>query len=113
MFIILAVLLISLLFLLIKYTFKTIVILLLSFIVLHLTNPSKEKFKSYFSNEISKAEVNQDLVNKLALEGIKLQSNLTLEQKNLEICSIYQVNYLDKKEGYLGIFNLFIHIYEK
>lgn len=116
MLIILLVVLILIAFFLIKYasyySFRITVTFLLGFIILFITNPPKEKFKSFYYNEVSKEEENQDFFNKLALEGVKLQAKLTLKEKNLKIFSIYQIDRLDKEIGYLGIFNDFVRIYE-
>lgn len=101
------------LFMLLKHTFKALVIILLSFIALYITNPPEERFESYYSNQISKEEVDKNWLETLTLEGFKMQGRLTLKRKNLYVFSIYQVDRLDKKIGYLGFFNIFIPIYEE
>lgn len=112
MLIVLIILFAFFLFLLLKHTFKTVVIILLSFIALYITNPAEERFESYYSNQISKEEMDKNWLETLTLEGFKMQGKLTLKRKNLGVFSIYQIDRLDKKIGYLGFFNIFIPIYE-
>jgi len=100
-------------FSLIKFPFKTLVIILLSFIALYITNPTEEKFNSYYSSQISKEEMGKNWFEQTALEGLKVQGKLTLKRKDLIVFSIYQIDRLDKKIGYIGILNFFIPIYEE
>ncbi|GLI56406.1 hypothetical protein PM10SUCC1_19200 [Propionigenium maris DSM 9537] len=101
------------LYLLFKHTFKTIVILLLGFMVLYVTNPKEESFEAYYSRQITEEEMDKNWLEKMALEGIELQGKMTIKRKDMNIFSIYQIDRLDKKVGYLGVLNLFIPIYEE
>ena len=97
-----------------KYTFKSIIVLMLflmlSLVTLYITNPTEEQFRNYYSQQIDQEKTNTNWLEKIALEGLKLQGNSTIVRLDRHIFSLYKVNQLDEEIYYIGIFDHFIEM---
>jgi len=90
--------------------FKNLVILMLSFIILYLTNPGEEKFIDYYSQRIEETKGNGDWKDKIVTGSKKLNVMMNVKRDDKVVCSIYTVNFMGEEEKYLGIATLFFDI---
>lgn len=92
--------------------FKSLIIIMQTFIILFLTNPGEEKFISYYEKKIEKVqgESKGDWKEDLVLTGKKLNVKMNVKRENKVIYSIYSINFLGEEERYLGIATLFFSI---
>jgi len=92
--------------------FKSLIILMQTFIILFLTNPEEEKFINYYEKKIEKVqgESQGDWKDELVLTGKKLNLKMNVKRDNKVIYSIYSINFLGEQERYLGVATLFFSI---
>ena len=90
--------------------FKNLVILMLSFIILYLTNPNEEKFIDYYSQRMEETSENNDWRGKIVIGGKKLNAMMNVKRADKVICSIYTVSFMGEEEKYRGIATLFFEI---
>lgn len=83
--------------------FKNLVILILTAVVLYLTNPSDADFKEYYSTKIEQMQEDAGWMDKVVLETKGLNAKLSVESENKVFFTIYTVNFMGSEERYLGI----------
>jgi len=90
--------------------FKNLVILMLSFIILYLTNPTEDKFVDYYSQKVEEMKTDGDWKDKIVLGGKQLNVRMNVKKEDKVIYTIYTVNFMGEEEKYLGIATKFINI---
>ncbi|WP_319370750.1 hypothetical protein [uncultured Ilyobacter sp.] len=88
--------------------FKLIVLVMLSFIVLYITNPTQEEFLNFYNKKINESKKEETLSKKIILESKKIFAQMKVERKDRYVYSIYTVDFAGEKEVYIGIFKKFI-----
>lgn len=88
--------------------FKLTVLIMLSFIILYITNPTQEDFTNFYTQKISEEEKDESLSGKILLEGKKIFFKMNIERKDRYVFSIYTVESSGEKEVYIGVFKNFI-----
>ncbi len=90
--------------------FKNLVIVMLSFIILYLTNPTQDKFIDYYTQRVEESREEADWKDRVVIEGKKLNVMMNVKREDKVIFSIYTVNFMGDEERYLGIATLFFDI---
>lgn len=90
--------------------FKNLVILLLGFIVLYLTNPTEEKFVKYYEERIEKMQKKEGWKEDVLTAAKKVNLRMNVKRGDKIIYSIYTVNFFGEEEKYLGIATRFFDI---
>ncbi len=90
--------------------FKNLVIVMLSFIILYLTNPTQDKFIDYYTQRVEESREEVDWKDRVVIEGKKLNVMMNVKREDKVIFSIYTVNFMGEEERYLGIATLFFDI---
>lgn len=88
--------------------FKLTVLAMLSFIVLYITNPTKDEFLNFYSQKINESKKEETLSKKIFLESKKIFAQLKVERKDRYIYSVYTVDFSGDKEVYIGVIKHFI-----
>ncbi|WP_320046544.1 hypothetical protein [uncultured Ilyobacter sp.] len=88
--------------------FKLIVLAMLSFIVLYITNPTQEEFLNFYNQKINESKKEETLSKRVLLESKKIFAQLKVERKDRYIYSVYTVDFAGEREVYIGVFKTFI-----
>lgn len=89
--------------------FKNLIILILTSILLHMTNPSDSEFKKYYGEKIEKMQEKVGLIDKVILGTKELNAKLNVKGEDKFFYSIYTVNYMGQEEEYIGIGTKFVN----
>ena len=88
--------------------FKLTVLVMLSFIILYITNPTQDEFLNFYNKKINESKKEETLSKKILLESKKIFAQLKVEKKDRYIYSIYTVEFSGEKEVYIGVLKQFM-----
>lgn len=90
--------------------FKNLIILILTSILLHMTNPSESEFKKYYGEKIEELQEKAGLIDKVILGTKELNAKLNVKSEDKFFYSIYTVSYMGQEEEYIGIGTRFVNV---